>query len=102
MCLKQLEEIELRLAEWQTSGFPPDDFPLNDYQKIDLIKQRLTDVKNILACRGLATNLDFETVDIEWEVLVPRIDLGETRAAILNALEIPGEDAVEHGEPTLF
>ena len=82
LCLKQLSDVELRLAEWHTNGCAPSDFPLSDYQKIDLIKQRLSDIQSILQHSSEAGEHIFSELQLTWDELSPHIVLGETRAAI--------------------
>ena len=102
LCLKQLSDVELRIAEWQTNGCSPKDFPLDDYQKIDVIKQRLSDIISVLGCQTMTANADLSEIAIDWSKLEPHVCLGETKSAILTGTQVLHETQTREGEFVFF
>lgn len=102
LCLKQLSDVELRIAEWQTNGCSPKDFPLEDYQKIDLIKQRLSDIISVLGCEKMTASTNLSEIDVDWDRLEPQVCLGETKSAILGGAEALFETQTREGELVFF
>lgn len=102
LCLKQLSDVEIHLANWHANGCSERDFPLEDFQKIDLIRQRLSDIQAVLNHTYTSCEKQYLDAKVSWAELKKCIALGETRAAIARGSVAINEAEAANGNLTIF